>query len=941
MINGLTQNRARRFLGAALITALAALALTGCVDTTSPSSGSGNKNLREGHDEKLFPNAAASGKVSAWVEVCHVKEDGDIIPVEESEKGFIFKDNGKVSLVVKTPYGWLEDTSMTWTTTANMLNLRSVKSGETVLIFSYTLSAGGVLTLRSPLDGLSAPPPGIELENRMIGYQRVEITIGVNIPFMAGEEEAWINCDGSGTCIGFFFQFDFDAAMDGKPGGKLVELNSDDDGATWTRDTVGEWTADGDTVKIIFDDGRPDEKFDHTKVENDGLKIGDLTFDKQPTTPGQGGSGSIILGSDEIWSESCNSDGLCEGMIFKRNNEFARVRSNDNGVTWYVWITGTWTQRGNSITVIYITGETETFTYVITIGSGTGGNTLTITIGNRTIIYIIVINVKIPGVTSGQNDFELIIRTDEAWANCEDGVCRGVVYGEKYEYIIIISYDNGATWESEVVGTWRRGPGNTIIIIYFDGRTETLDWTLTGGGSLTTICKITNTTVIYIKRSSGGGIPGGSTRSITIDMFSENGRGWGNGALEIRVNGIPRDTVRLNSGSYGTHVFIVNISDVVEFYWISGGANDANNAFSAHYTDSPPPQRYDPTINVNVTVHIRILIHYRYYYLNTIPSGRRLGGITVSSSDGSSGSGSGLVLEPGEAWMTCDMRPGFCDGFAFQPNGDLVQIASNNNGITWMGQVVGTWFVNRNLLTLNVPGQQAMIGVYNMSPTTVEFDGHTFTKISGIEIIFIGGGGGEDGPGNGGGDGPGVGGTFTDSRDGKTYRTVKIGDLTWMAENLNYATSDGSSCYSDNPSNCAKYGRLYNWDAAMSACPAGWHLPAQDEWRDLVRIADGIIGPAVKLKSKTGWHNKDGVSHGNGTDEFGFSALPGGGRWLDFDFFTTGTSGYWWSATDHPNNSESAIFVSMYEHSDITGAGGSGYDKRYAFSVRCILDERP
>jgi len=53
------------------------------------------------------------------------------------------------------------------------------------------------------------------------------------------------------------------------------------------------------------------------------------------------------------------------------------------------------------------------------------------------------------------------------------------------------------------------------------------------------------------------------------------------------------------------------------------------------------------------------------------------------------------------------MRPGFCDGFAFRPNGDLVQIASNNNGITWMGQVVGTWFVNRNLLTLNVREQQA------------------------------------------------------------------------------------------------------------------------------------------------------------------------------------------------------------------------------------------
>ena len=170
--------------------------------------------------------------------------------------------------------------------------------------------------------------------------------------------------------------------------------------------------------------------------------------------------------------------------------------------------------------------------------------------------------------------------------------------------------------------------------------------------------------------------------------------------------------------------------------------------------------------------------------------------------------------------------------------------------------------------------------------------------------------------------------TFKDSRDGKTYKTVKIDKMVWMAENLNY-DAKGSKCYDNKAENCDRYGRLYNWETALKACPAGFHLPADDEWAALENYAGGVKKAGTKLKSKAGWNN-----NGNGTDDYGVSALPGGYGYSVGYFSSAGFNGYWWSATE--DNADYAWLRFMgYDYAYVFR-----YDivKTLMFSVRCVAD---
>ena len=171
--------------------------------------------------------------------------------------------------------------------------------------------------------------------------------------------------------------------------------------------------------------------------------------------------------------------------------------------------------------------------------------------------------------------------------------------------------------------------------------------------------------------------------------------------------------------------------------------------------------------------------------------------------------------------------------------------------------------------------------------------------------------------------------TFTDSRDGKTYKTVKIGTAVWMAENLNFA-AEGSKCYENSEDSCAKYGRLYNWETALKACPAGFHLPSDDEWTALENAVGGRSTAGTKLKSAAGW-NEDG----NGTDHYGWSALPSGRRGSDGVFSDAGNSGGWWGATESDANFARGRYM-YYLDEDV---GLNDYDKTDLMSVRCVADK--
>ncbi len=195
---------------------------------------------------------------------------------------------------------------------------------------------------------------------------------------------------------------------------------------------------------------------------------------------------------------------------------------------------------------------------------------------------------------------------------------------------------------------------------------------------------------------------------------------------------------------------------------------------------------------------------------------------------------------------------------------------------------------------------------------------------------------------------------FCDERDGKRYVYVQIGEQIWMAENLNFVVCSSKCGGTDgllkdtNTENCDKFGRLYDWPTALIICPNGWHLPSDAEWTILTDYVGGDSIAGIKLRTVGGdWDCKNNArllkrnylmtdmrcagSYKEGTDYYGFSALPGGSGRSESGNFYGSYEGYWWSDTKFQGI---IYYRSMYY--DFGNVNRSYTGETSFYSVRCV-----
>lgn len=191
---------------------------------------------------------------------------------------------------------------------------------------------------------------------------------------------------------------------------------------------------------------------------------------------------------------------------------------------------------------------------------------------------------------------------------------------------------------------------------------------------------------------------------------------------------------------------------------------------------------------------------------------------------------------------------------------------------------------------------------------------------------------------------------ITDLRDGRVYKTVSynikhskdsISQVIWMAENLNFA-HEKSSCFNGAQSNCEGYGRLYTFSAAMQSCPAGWQLPTNSQWTQLIDHFGGLSKAAKKLKSQSDfWTGSkpelEGIYLGSrryaGNDKSLFSILPTGVGTPETGHFKFGLSAVFWSST---SKTESMAWDWIFSASTSAIINSDGDKRTTGNSVRCI-----
>jgi uncharacterized protein (TIGR02145 family)/uncharacterized repeat protein (TIGR02543 family) len=442
-----------------------------------------------------------------------------------------------------------------------------------------------------------------------------------------------------------------------------------------------------------------------------------------------------------------------------------------------------------------------------------------------------------------------------------------------------------------------------------------------------------------------------SRNNYTFDGWNTNSSGTGTNygagspytpnnsiTLYAKWNAVYTVTFSLNNGSgtapgartvnAGSSTTLPDGSGLTRSGYTFGGWNTNSNGTGTNYNAS---STYTPTANVTMYAKWNIVTYAITFNAN---------GGTVTTASGTTGAGWTLASLPTptrtgytfNGWYTATtggtqvtMNTPFSADATIYAQWTLITYSITFNAVNGtVSPTSGTTGADRKLASLPTPTRSGCIFVGWYTTSTGGTEVTTNTEFSANATIYA--------RWNWVGKGNNI----------NNYKTVVIGTQTWMAENLDYDV-EGSECYGNSADSCAKYGRLYNWSTAMGGasssslspsgvrgvCPVGWHIPSDAEWTRLANYVGDASMAGTKLKATSGWYD-----NGNGTDQYGFTALPGGNGYSDGSFDVAGYSGYWWSATEYI--ASSAWY--RYMNYSIDYVNRSYYVKTILFSVRCAQD---
>lgn len=246
---------------------------------------------------------------------------------------------------------------------------------------------------------------------------------------------------------------------------------------------------------------------------------------------------------------------------------------------------------------------------------------------------------------------------------------------------------------------------------------------------------------------------------------------------------------------------------------------------------------------------------------------------------------------------------------------------NSNLQIRWDFNGDGNWDTEWSVDRL-VYHQYATQGTYNCTLQVIDSEGEISTAAKAVDVTAAV--------------------TYTDPRDNQVYSTLTLGSQTWFAQNLNYDTV-GTWCYLNNQAYCDNVGRLYDHETALVACPPGWHLPSDQEWKEL----EIFLGMSAAEANNTLWRGSDQGSqlkaiyswyqNGNGSNSSGFTALASGWYFTNYGYWQSETASTIFRTSTESTSDPLRAWTRKLDYNEDRVFRFEDY-KNSGFSVRCVKD---